>query len=50
MRGQNTLEYTLLIITVVMAFMAMHVYLQRAVNARLHNAELELNPPIIIQN
>jgi hypothetical protein len=48
-KGQNALEYTLLIITVAGAFMAMNVYIRRAVNARLHNVELEVSPPVIIQ-
>jgi hypothetical protein len=48
-RGQNLLEYALLIITVAAAFLAMNLYMRRAVNARLHNIELEMNPPIYIQ-
>ncbi len=48
-KGQNALEYTLLIITVAAAFMAMNLYIRRAVNARLHNVELEVSPPVIIQ-
>ena len=48
-KGQNALEYTLLIMTVAGAFMAMNVYIRRAVNARLHNVELEVSPPVIIQ-
>ena len=47
-KAQNILEYVLLIITVAAAFMAMHLYVRRAVNARLHNIELEVNPPIVI--
>lgn len=48
-RAQSVLEYTLLIITVAAALMAMNVYIRRAVNARLHNIELEMNPGIMIQ-
>ncbi len=47
-KAQSVIEYTLLIITVAMAFLAMNVYIRRAVNARLHNIELETNPPIIV--
>ncbi|GEM_PF-726697 len=49
-RGQNILEYTILIITVAAALMAMNLYVRRAVNARLHAVEQEINPPIIVQN
>lgn len=48
-KAQSMLEYALLIITVAAAFMAMNVYVRRAVNARLHDIELEINPPIVIQ-
>lgn len=48
-KAQSLIEYTLLIITVAAAFMAMNVYARRAVNSRLHNMELEINPPIIIE-
>ncbi|MCX5714622.1 MAG: hypothetical protein NT033_07450 [Candidatus Omnitrophica bacterium] len=48
-KGQSALEYTLLIITVASAFVAMNLYIRRAVNARLHNIELEVNPGIMIQ-
>lgn len=48
-RGQSVIEYTLLIITVAVAFMAMNLYVRRAINARLRNIELEINPQIIIQ-
>lgn len=47
-KGQNVLEYTLLIITVAAAFMAMNVYISRAVNARLHNIDQEMNGGIEI--
>ena len=49
-RGQNILEYTILIITVAAALMAMNLYVRRAVNARLHAVEQEMSPPIIVQN
>lgn len=45
-RGQSVLEYTILIVAIASAFMAMNLYVRRSVNARLHNMELELNPPI----
>jgi hypothetical protein len=48
-RAQSVLEYTLLIITVAAAFIAMNVYVRRAVNAKLHNMELEINPPIMVK-
>lgn len=48
-KAQSLIEYVLLIITVAAAFMALNLYIQRAVNARLRNIELEINPPIIIQ-
>jgi len=47
-KGQNVIEYVLLIIVVATVFIAMNLYIRRAVNARLHNMELEINPPIII--
>lgn len=49
-KAQSVIEYTLLIITVAAVFMAMNLYVRRAVNARLRNIELEINPPIMIQN
>jgi len=48
-KAQSLLEYTLLFITVAAAFMAMNLYMRRAVNARLHSIELEVNPPIMVQ-
>ena len=47
-KAQSAIEYALLIITVAIAFMAMNVYINRAVQARLHNIELEINPKISI--
>ncbi len=49
-RGQSVLEYTILIVTVVAAFIAMNVYMRRAVNHRLHTIELESNPGVQIVN
>jgi len=48
-KAQSLLEYTLLVLTVVAAILAMNLYVSRAVNARLHSVELEINPPVIIQ-
>ncbi len=48
-RGQSALEYTLLIITVASAFITMNLYIRRAVNARLHSIELEVNPGVMVQ-
>ena len=48
--GQSILEYSILVIVVAMAFISMHLYIRRAVNARLHNIELEINPGIIVEN
>lgn len=48
-KAQSLLEYVLLIITVATALMAMNTYVRRAINARLHNIELEINPPIIVE-
>jgi|YelNatPaOPRAMG01_1025707.scaffolds.fasta_scaffold49733_6 hypothetical protein len=48
-KAQSLLEYALLIITVAAAFMAMTTYMNRAVNSRLHDLQLETNPPIIVK-
>ena len=48
-KAQSVLEYTLLILTVVAAIITMNLYVNRAVNARLRSVELEINPPVIIQ-
>jgi len=48
-RAQSILEYVILVITIAGAFIAMNVYIQRAVNARLHNMEIDINPRIITQ-
>lgn len=42
-RGQSVLEYTMLIVIVAAALMAMTTYVMRSMNARLINAEDELN-------
>ena len=47
-KAQSILEYAILIITVAAAFMAMNLYIRRAVNARLHNMQLEMNPSVPI--
>ncbi len=49
-KAQTVIEYVLLIIIVAMAFLAMNVYLRRAVNAKLRDIELETAPTIIIKN
>jgi len=42
-KGQNVLEYTMLIIIVAAALIAMTTYIMRAVNARLVQTQDELN-------
>jgi len=49
LKGQSILEYVLLVIAVATAFMAMNVYIRRAVNARLHTIEIEISPPIVVE-
>ncbi len=41
--GQNMLEYTVMIIVVVIALVAMGTYMQRSMNARLKQIQEELN-------
>jgi len=41
--GQSTLEYAVLVTIVAAALVAMHTYVQRAMQANLKNLELELN-------
>jgi Flp pilus assembly pilin Flp len=41
--GQNILEYTMLILICAAALIAMTTYVQRAMNARLKQAQDELN-------
>lgn len=42
-RGQSVLEYSVLIAIVAAAFLAMSVYVQRAVQANLKMVELQIN-------
>ena len=42
-RAQNFLEYTMLILVIAAALVAMQQYLQRSVNARLKQVQQELN-------
>ena len=42
-RGQNVIEYTMLIIIVAAALMAMTTYVMRSMNARLKQTQDELN-------
>jgi len=42
-RGQSSLEYALLIVIVITAFVAMRVYVQRAVQANLKALENQIN-------
>lgn len=47
-RGQSILEYTILIMTVAAAFLAMNLYMRRAVNDRLHDIDREVNPGVTV--
>lgn len=42
-RAQNFLEYTMLILVISAALIAMHQYIQRSINARLKQVQTELN-------
>lgn len=42
-RGQSTIEYALLIAIVAAAFLAMHLYMQRAVQANFKLIEDQIN-------
>jgi Flp pilus assembly pilin Flp len=42
-RAQSTIEYALLIAVVAAAFIAMHVYMQRAVQANFKVVEKQIN-------
>ncbi len=42
-RGQSTIEYALLIAIVAAAFIAMHLYVQRAVQANFRLVEDQIN-------
>lgn len=48
-KGQSILEYAILIIAVAAAFLAMNVYVRRSVNARIHELNQEINPPIYVE-
>jgi len=48
-KGQSILEYAILVMAVAGAFLAMNVYINRAVNARLHEISQETSPGIIIE-
>lgn len=47
-KAQSVLEYTVLILAVVAAFVAMNLYVNRAVNSRLREINIETNPPIVV--
>ncbi len=42
-RAQNFLEYTMLIMVIAAALLAMRQYMQRSINARLKQVQEELN-------
>ena len=42
-KGQSTIEYALLIAIVAAAFLAMHIYMQRAVQANFKLVEDQIN-------
>lgn len=42
-RAQNFLEYTMLIMVISAALIAMHQYIQRSINARLRQVQTELD-------
>ncbi len=42
-RAQNFMEYTMLVIVIVTALLAMRQYIQRSMNARLKQIQTELN-------
>jgi uncharacterized protein (UPF0333 family) len=42
-RAQNFMEYTMLVIVIVTALLAMRQYIQRSINARLKQIQTELN-------
>jgi hypothetical protein len=44
-KGQSALEVALLIVVAVLVYTAMNGYLQRSVNAQLHNVQEQLNHP-----
>ncbi len=48
-KGQSVIEYAVLVAIVAAAFIAMSVYINRAVNSRLHDLEIETNPPVYVR-
>jgi len=42
-KAQSTLEYVMLIVVITTAMIAMYPYIQRSINARLKQIQLELN-------
>ena len=42
-KGQNMLEYAILVIVVTVALVSMSTYIQRSMNARLRQIQEELN-------
>ena len=42
-RGQNFMEYTMLVVVISAALIAMFQYIQRSMNARLKQVQQELN-------
>jgi len=45
-KGQNFIEYAALIMIISVALVAMNIYIQRSVNARLAQVRAELNESI----
>ena len=46
-RAQSTLEYSILIAVVAAAIVAMHTYVQRAVQANLKTVEQQINAEVV---
>ena len=42
-RGQSFLEYSMLVIVISLAVIAMQAYIQRSINARLKQVQVELD-------
>ncbi|MFH0763268.1 MAG: hypothetical protein V1925_05215 [Candidatus Omnitrophota bacterium] len=42
-RAQNFLEYTMLVVVIALAVIAMQQYIQRSMNARLKQVQVELD-------
>lgn len=47
-KAQSLLEYAMLIITVAAAFIAMNIYINRAVNAKLYSIESEISSSAVM--